>query len=93
MKGVSQIVCITREEQDDARATFATMDHSDIRGLATALHLFFAGLPRSRVGDHPGGYPLRTVEDSLVIPSHRLADPVFSGLAWSVHGATSLLPQ
>ena len=31
----------------------ATMDHSDIRGLGTALHLFLAGLPRSRSGDHP----------------------------------------
>src|SRR5690348_11420240 len=25
----------------------ATMDHSNIRGLGTAFHLFFAGLPRS----------------------------------------------
>jgi hypothetical protein len=29
------------------------MDHSDIRGLATAFHHFFAGLPRSSSGDHP----------------------------------------
>ena len=29
------------------------MDHSDIRGLGTALHLFLAGLPRSKSGDHP----------------------------------------
>jgi hypothetical protein len=28
------------------------MDHSDIRGLVTAFHHFFAGLPRSRNGDH-----------------------------------------
>ena len=30
----------------------ATMDHSDIRGLVTALHRYVAGLPRSRIGDH-----------------------------------------
>lgn len=36
-----------------ARARSATMDHSDIRGLATALHHFFAGLPRSSNADHP----------------------------------------
>src|SRR5258708_36107840 len=42
----------------------ATMDHSDIRGLGTALHLFLAGLPRSRNGDHPKGCSLKSVEDS-----------------------------
>src|SRR6266436_1921949 len=42
----------------------ATMDHSDIRGLGTALHLFLAGLPRSSVGDHRIGCPHRTFEDS-----------------------------
>jgi len=42
----------------------ATMDHSDIRGLGTALHLFFAGLPRSRIGDHLEGCSLKTFEDS-----------------------------
>ena len=30
----------------------ATMDHADIRGLVTAIHLSVAGLPRSSVGDH-----------------------------------------
>ena len=40
------------------------MDHSDIRGLGTALHLFLAGLPRSRNGDHPKGCSLKSVEDS-----------------------------
>ena len=33
----------------------ATMDHADIRGLVTALHRSVAGLPRSRIGDHPHG--------------------------------------
>ena len=28
------------------------MDHADIRGLVTAIHLSVAGLPRSSVGDH-----------------------------------------
>jgi hypothetical protein len=52
------------------RVKFATMDHSDIRGLATAFHLFFAGLPRSSVGDHPENCvrsargSRKTVEDS-----------------------------
>ena len=30
----------------------ATMDHSDIRGLVTALHRYVTGLPLSKVGDH-----------------------------------------
>jgi len=44
--------------------TFATIDHSDIRGLATALHLFFARLPRSSNGGHPGVTHVKLVEDS-----------------------------
>jgi hypothetical protein len=28
------------------------MDHTDIRGLSTAIHWSVAGLPRSKVGDH-----------------------------------------
>ena len=42
----------------------ATMDHSSIRGLGTALHLFLAGLPRSEIGDHPEGCSLKTFQDS-----------------------------
>jgi hypothetical protein len=41
-----------------------TAIHSDIRGLGTALHLFLAGLPRSKNGDHPEGCSLKTFEDS-----------------------------
>jgi hypothetical protein len=41
-----------------------TIDHSSIWGLATAFHLFSAGLPRSNDGDHPQGCPCRTVEGS-----------------------------
>src|SRR4051812_2905778 len=44
---------VTPKRKRDARVKFATMDHSDIRGLTTAFHLFFAGLPRSKDGDHP----------------------------------------
>jgi len=54
----------TPKEQRDARAMLATMDHSSIRGLVTAFHRFFAGLPRSENGDHPWGCPHKTVEDS-----------------------------
>lgn len=43
----------------------ATMDHADIRGLATALHRSVAGLPRSSVGDHRGGCPHSPAEGSL----------------------------
>ena len=77
MKGVSQAVRITRDEQDDARVIFATMDHSDIRGLATAFHLFFAGLPRSRDGDHLWDAHIKIVEDS---PHRSLTSPCQSGV-------------
>src|SRR6202521_2591863 len=42
----------------------ATMDHTDIRGLVTALHRSVAGLPRSSIGDHRGGCPHRPFEGS-----------------------------
>src|ERR1700686_673893 len=42
----------TAQGTRDARALAATMDHADIRGLVTAIHLSVAGLPRSRIGDH-----------------------------------------
>jgi hypothetical protein len=40
------------------------MDHTDIRGLGTALHQSVAGLPRSSVGDHHEGCPHSRAEDS-----------------------------
>src|SRR3569832_1131031 len=41
------------------------MDHTDIRGLATAFHRYVAGLPRARGGDHPDwGCPHSRFEDS-----------------------------
>jgi len=50
--GCSGMWSVIPKRERDARVMAATMDHSDIRGLATAFHLFFAGLPRSKVGDH-----------------------------------------
>jgi len=40
------------------------MDHTDICGLRSALHLFLARLPRSGNGDHPEGCSHKIVEDS-----------------------------
>jgi hypothetical protein len=55
---------VTPNGERDGWGMAATMDHSDIRGLGNALHLFLAGLPRSRDGDHPKGCSLKTLEDS-----------------------------
>ena len=55
---------MTPNRQRDAREMAATMDHSDIRGLATAFHLFLAGLPRSRSWDHHGDARIKLVEGS-----------------------------
>jgi len=56
----------------------ATMDHTDIRGLDTALHCSVAGLPRSSVGDHPEGCPHSPFEGSPHrVP--RIALPIRSG--------------
>ena len=54
----------TLDGERDARSLSATMDHSDIRGLVTALHRYVAGLPRSSVGDHRFRCPRSTFEDS-----------------------------
>jgi hypothetical protein len=54
----------TPNKQRDVRAMAATMDHSDIRVLGNALHLFFAGLPRSRSWDHRVDAHIKRVEDS-----------------------------
>jgi hypothetical protein len=61
-------------EQRDARGMAATMDHSNIRGLDTALHLFFAGLPRSDFGDHPlSDARSKNPRIPLIDPAHRVA--------------------
>jgi hypothetical protein len=55
---------VTPTRERDVREMAATMDHSDIRGLATAFHLFLAGLPRSRSWDHQEGARIKFAEDS-----------------------------
>src|SRR6185437_1170052 len=55
---------VTPNRERDAQAMAATMDHSDIRGLATAFHLFLAGLPRSKHWDHRGEARIKLAEDS-----------------------------
>ena len=42
------------------------MDHADIRGLVTAIHLSVAGLPRSRVGDHHANAHVATSRIPLI---------------------------
>ena len=64
----------TPNEQRDARAMAATMDHSDIRGLGTAFHLFLAGLPRSSRGDHHVDAHIKRPRIPLIVPAHRVAD-------------------
>src|ERR1700730_10766852 len=62
--GLRTRMSVTPNGERDAWGMAATMDHSSIRGLGTALHLFLAGLPRSEIGDHPEGCSLKTFEDS-----------------------------
>src|ERR1700730_6219339 len=62
--GLRTVLSVTPNGERDARGMAATMDHSSIRGLGTALHLFLAGLPRSEIGDHLEGCSLKTFEDS-----------------------------
>lgn len=54
----------TPNGERDAWGMAATMDHSSIRVLDNAFHLFFAGLPRSEDGDHRNGCSRKTFEDS-----------------------------
>jgi hypothetical protein len=68
-RGITNMVCalglsVTPNGEREAWGMAATMDHSSIRGLGTALHLFLAGLPRSEIGDHPEGCSLKTFEGS-----------------------------
>ena len=63
-------------------AVAATMDHSDIRGLATAFHLFVAGLPRSRVGDHPVDARVELPRIPLIEPARHVAGSMGGVLGW-----------
>src|SRR5262245_46413451 len=85
--------------QRDAQQLKATMDHADIRGLATALHRSVAGLPRSRVGDHPVRCPHSSAEGSPHrVPASRCRSVVyadylmgvFSGISWLCRLAASI---
>src|SRR6266853_5495507 len=62
--GLHTVLSVTPNGEREAWGMAATMDHSSIRGLATALHLFLAGLPRSEIGDHRQGCSLKIFEDS-----------------------------
>src|SRR5882757_8987788 len=62
--GLHTVLSVTPNGEREAWGMAATMDHSSIRGLGTALHLFLAGLPRSEIGDHPEGCSLKTFEGS-----------------------------
>src|SRR5690349_18460381 len=64
----------------------ATMDHSDIRGLATAFHLFLAGLPRSRSWDHRRDARIKILEDS----PHRPCASRYRFSAWLSGGGGSV---
>lgn len=68
---------VTPKRERDARAMAATMDHSSIRGLATAFHRFFAGLPRSDYGDHPRRDARSKLSRiPLIGAAHRVSDSV-----------------
>jgi hypothetical protein len=59
----------------------ATMDHSDIRGLGTALHLFLAGLPRSKFS-HTRRIALHSsAGTALIVPMNRGAARSASAIA------------
>jgi len=62
--GLRTVLSVTPNGEREAWGMAATMDHSSIRGLGTALHLFLAGLPRSEIGDHLDGCSLKISEDS-----------------------------
>ena len=51
----------------------ATMDHSDIRGLVTALHRYVAGLPLSSTGDHRLDAHVELSRVPLIVFAHRVS--------------------
>jgi hypothetical protein len=67
------------------------MDHTDIGGLATALHCSVAGLPRSSFGDHPEGCSHREAEGSphrvprIALPIRCGADQLMAALLLRWH--------
>jgi hypothetical protein len=57
------------------QAAVTTMDHADIRGLATAFHLSVAGLPQSSVGVHRMDARLSCSRIPLIGPVRRVPPP------------------
>jgi hypothetical protein len=65
-------VDVPAQASRDARAFTATMDHADIRGLATASDLSVAGLPRSNIGDHHVDARVADSRAPLIVLAHRV---------------------
>src|SRR5258708_28115944 len=74
----------------DAGAVAATMDHTDIRGLVTAIHLSVAGLPRSSVGDHHADAHIAFSRIPL-IGARASRDPCVVGSMMMMVGCSDLL--
>ena len=72
------------------REDSATMDQSDIRGLATAFHRSVAGLPRSRVGDHRVDAHVELSRVPLIVFAHRVADREWVGWCGWPPGGVSM---
>jgi hypothetical protein len=81
---------VTPNEERDAWVMAATMDHSSIRALGSAFPHFFAGLPRSDIGDHRGGCSLKTFEGS---PHRSHASRCWLGVTVVVSQFTGEPPQ
>ncbi len=78
---MSQVVCITQDEQGDARVIFATMDYPDIRGLAPHLISSSQGCLGLGTGIISGDTHIKVSRIPFIVPTHRLADPVFRNSA------------
>jgi len=73
----SEVESVTPNRKRDAREMAATMDHSDIRGLVTAFHLFLAGLPCSNDWNHLKDVRIKTSRVPLIGPARRVAVSVY----------------
>jgi hypothetical protein len=76
----------TMQGTRDAGAFAATMDHVDIRGLITAIHLSVAGLPRSKVGDHHADAHIALSRIPLVVLAPRVTRALWR--EWNVRHIT-----
>jgi len=82
-------VRLTPNQQRDTRAIFATMDHSDIKGLVTVIYLFFAEQSRFSSRDQRKVARIKVSRVSLIVPAYRVADWVFSVLLCLFHQPVS----